>query len=86
MTWCARTGDREGTRLSNFVEDIFLYQTVHPSTLGNSILDLFLTTDKNLIYACEVGELFTNSDHNIIRSVLDVQGNSKEKFPFNTEL
>ncbi len=47
-------------------------------TRGNNILDLVFTTDIHLITACEVGEPFASSDHNIIRYVLYIETKARE--------
>ena len=51
----------------NCFEENFLTQLVKEPTRSNEMLDLILTSDKNLIDAIQVGETIGNSDHNIIR-------------------
>ncbi len=47
--------------------DSFLTQTATQSTPGNSILDLVLTSDSDLIGDCKVGEKLDSCDHHFIR-------------------
>jgi hypothetical protein len=49
------------------VNDNFLIQCVNNETRGKNILDLVFVSEENMVENLEVGELFDNSDHNIIR-------------------
>lgn len=44
---------------------------IHDTTRDNNKLDLVITTNRNLINFCEVGEKFSNSDCNIIRYIIN---------------
>ncbi len=48
-------------------EDAFLTQIVNQPTRDNSILDLVLATNRDLISNCEVGEKLSGCDHHLIR-------------------
>ncbi len=65
--WNSMHGDQEGSRLIEMVEDSFLSQIVAQPTRGNSILDIVLATDTDLISDCEVGEILSGCDHHMIR-------------------
>ena len=49
------------------VNDNFLIQCVNNEIRGKNILDLVFVSEENMVENLEVGELFDNSDHNIIR-------------------
>lgn len=52
------------------VQGTFLIQHVTEPTLGNSILDLVLTSEKDMIDQIHVGEMLTPScGHNILRLI-----------------
>ena len=78
VNWSTITADREGTRLLQLIEESFLYQIVMTPTRGNNILDLIFTNDSDIIHTCEVGESLCNSDHNIVRTELNLQIITKE--------
>ena len=70
--------DREGTRLLELRKEAFLYQIVQTPTRRNNILDLIFTNDSDIIHSCEVGESLGNSNHNIVRTELNLQIITKE--------
>ena len=53
-------------------EDAFLFQSVQSPTRGNDVLDPLFTNNCD-IHTCEIGESLINSDHNIVRIILNVQ-------------
>ena len=53
-------------------QDNFLEQLVDKPTRDNTTLDLVLTNYRELVQDIEIGEHFSNSDHNIIRFNLNV--------------
>ncbi len=55
IDWRQMTGDQEGNRLVEMVEDSFLIQVVTQPTRENNLLDLVLVNDPDLIRDCEVG-------------------------------
>ena len=73
------TADSEGIRLLELKEEAFLYQIVQTPTRRNNILDLIFTNDSNIIYTCEVSEPLGNSNHNIVRTKLNLHIIKKKK-------
>lgn len=57
----------------NLVEVTFLNQLVHTSTRGINILDLLLTTDSDLVDSWWKGEALANTDHSIIRVLINTK-------------
>lgn len=68
------TGNAEGERLINFLEDNFLNQTVKCPTRGANILDLVITTDESLVNNIQVLEPLADSDHNMVEFDFAVDG------------
>ena len=66
INWKNLSSDNEGSRLLKLVKKLYLCQFVREPTLDNNVLDIVLTSDANLINACEVGEVLANSDHKIV--------------------
>lgn len=74
INWNLNVGMENNSR--KFVEcfnDCFLSQVVDMPTRGNKILDLALVNDINIISSVNVGETLANSDHNIIRLILNLE-------------
>ena len=67
INWNNNSADREGMRLLDMVNEVYLNQVVREPTRDNSILDLVFTTDIDLIDYCDIGEHLANSDHRLIR-------------------
>jgi ribonuclease P/MRP protein subunit RPP40 len=67
VDWETMSGDQEGKRLIDMVEDSFLTQVVRQPTRNDNILDLVLTSDPDTISKCEVGEKLVGCDHNLVR-------------------
>ena len=67
VNWDLMSGDQEGNRLIEMVEDTFLTQIVSQATREDNILDLVLTTDTDMVQDCQVGEKLGGCDHHMIR-------------------
>ena len=78
INWKNLSADNEGTRLLKLVKKLYLSQFVTEPTLDNNILDIVLSSEADLINACEVGETLANSDHKIIRCEINCEVNIKE--------
>ena len=78
INWRLFTSDNEGSRLIKLMKKLYLSQFVSEPTLDNNILDIVLASDSDLIYACEVGEILSNSDHKIIRCKINCNIDAKE--------
>ena len=78
INWRLFTSDNEGSRLIKLMKKLYLSQFVSEPTLDNNILDIILASDSDLIYACEVGEILSNSDHKIIRCKINCEVDVKE--------
>ncbi len=66
------TGDQEGNRLIEMVEDSFLTQVVTQPKRENTLLDLVLVGDPEIIRDCEVGDKITGYDHHLIRCNVNI--------------
>ncbi len=73
IDWGQLTGDQEGNRLIEMVEDSFLTQVETQPTRENHLLDLVLVSDPDLIRDCKVGEKNNGCDHHLIRFNVSVQ-------------
>ena len=49
------------------LNDNFLHQMVNENTRGDNVLDLIITSNENIVDNLRVEELFSTSDHRIIR-------------------
>ena len=78
INWKLFTSDNEGSRLLKLMKKLYLSQFVSEPTLDNNILDIILASDPDLINACEVGEILSNSDHKIIRCKVNCEVDVKE--------
>ena len=78
INWKLFTSDSEGSRLLKLMKKLYLSQFVSEPTLDNNILDIILASDTDLINACEVGEILSNSDHKIIRCKVNCEVDVKE--------
>ncbi len=61
------TGDQEGNRLLEMLEDTFMTQIISQPTRENNILDLAFVTDPDLVREGKVGEILSCCDHHLIR-------------------
>ena len=59
-------------KLIELMQENFLIQSVKEPTRQDSILDLVLSTDENLVQNLKVGEHIATSDHNIIRGEINI--------------
>jgi len=66
INWEERESGPNGKEFLELVEDCFLFQHVDLATRGNNILDLLLTTEKNMVEEVEVTCPISNSDHNVL--------------------
>ena len=78
INWKKLSSDNEGSRLLKLVNKLYLCQFVREPTLDNNVLDIVLTSDPDLINACEVGETLGNADHKIVRCEINCEVNIKE--------
>ncbi len=61
------TGDQEGNRLLEMLEDTLITQIISQPTRENNILDLVFVTDPDLVREGRVGEILSGCDHHLIR-------------------
>ncbi len=81
IDWRQFTGDQEGNRLIEMVQDSFLTQVVTQPTGENSLLDLVLVGDPDLIRDCEVCEkINVNVSHNLVDNPSVIPDYKKGKF------
>ena len=66
INWIEMESGPNGKEFLELVEDCFLFQHVDIATRGNNILDLLLTTEKNMVDEVEVICPISNSDHNVL--------------------
>ena len=59
-------------------ENLFMHQFVNEPTRKNSILDLVFSDVGDLVQALSVGETLGNSDHSIVRFMLQISGTVKD--------
>ncbi len=67
IDWITLSGDQEGNRLLEMLENAFLTQIVTQPTRENNSLDLVLVSDSDLARECQVGEKLSGCDHHLIR-------------------
>ncbi len=67
INWSTMTGDQEGNRLFEMLEDTFMTQIISQPTRENNILDLVFVTDPDLVCEGKVGEILSGCDHHLIR-------------------
>ncbi len=67
IDWTAKSGDQEGNRLPEMLEDPFLTQIVTQPTRENNLQDLVLVSDSDLARECQVGEKLSGCDHHLVR-------------------
>ncbi len=67
IDWRQMTGDQEGNRLIEMVEDSFLVLVVNQPTRENNLRDLVQVSDPDFIRDCEVREKINGCDHHLIR-------------------
>ncbi len=67
INWSTMTGDQEGNRVLEMLEDTFMTQIISQRTRKNNILDLVFVTDSDLVREGRVGEILTGCNHHLIR-------------------
>ncbi len=60
------TGDQEGNRLLEMLEDTLMIQIIFQPTRENNILDLIFVTDPDLVREGRVREILSGCDHHLI--------------------
>ncbi len=61
------TGEQEGNRLLEMLEDTFMTQSISQPTRENNIIDFVFVTDADLVREGRVGEILSGCDHHLIR-------------------
>ena len=83
--WGGTLNSHSGHELYSNILESSLYQHIHESTRGESILDIVLSTNDNQINNVDVGPEFSTSDHKSVFFTIEcntgVHNNSYEKVP-----
>ena len=66
INWKEMESGPNGKEFLELVEDCFLFQHVELPTRGTNILDLLISTEKNMIEEIEIKCPISNSDHNVL--------------------
>ena len=66
IDWEEMESGPNGKDFLELVEDCFLFQQVELPTRGNNILDLLLSSERNMVEEMEVKCPVSTSDHNVL--------------------
>ncbi len=95
INWSTMTGDQEGNRLLDNLEDTFMTQNISQPTRENNILDLVFVTDPDLVreeravrFCCDhqLIRFIIRTEHELIENVSKISDYGKANFSFAREL
>lgn len=71
VNWERMVGDASENKFMESFQDNYLVQMVDKPTRGRKVLDIVLTNIEHCLKEVEVGETLANSDHHIIRFIIN---------------
>ena len=86
IDWSILHTTRDGLDFFNLIMDNFLCQHVNSPTRENNILDLFISSDTNLVDNLQCVGKLGSSDHVLVLAELNFKTRVAGNFPGNTRL